>query len=1249
MSSSNSNPYLIVVGKKLRSLKKKLEKIVKIEVHKLTGKDLEEEQLILLANKQGIEKSITDLEALKIQLEEVAKQLEEEEAKKFPIPPTEEVCIETDQNFGTLHSTASQYDSSVVDSSTEMFEDPKLLAVSQNLPPLDNHHQSAILDPTDISMPVLESKMKQLLKVLHVCLRYKDSTGRNLPEKLDFFGKTLLGQTSICGFEETLINSTRSAGFYLDDRLSTSYEAIRGLTYSQMSDLVDFHAAEMEAVKITAIAGGAAALFGIFTNDNSRNDVSITPEPIPVHQPETVVLQTEEPAIAVSDSAQKTKSARKSRRQDRQTVVHLTDSAHFNPPPPSETDLIVGLLDSDHLVQPMQTYQESHHEVNLHDNLLHSFPLPTLDLKSDQNHVNELKLYQSHATEIHSSSTVMQTSEVNASTTLFETQDPPISHNLDGRKEKRPRNKSKRGPPAIPETIVSSFAEDSVDISFNSFVSPSDAGVNHLVSGSIEQLHHEQLSSQVDHLPVPSEGINVVGEGGRKNRNQNRRGRGGRSNARANSSAVNDANNINEFIISQSIINSLKIGEVSQSIEPQKGPPAVVDTHAPPPQNYIQKHHPSQPKPQPTPTISPQQQIQQHPPQPVQNQQQQHLQPQHQQLQHQHQQPQPLHFNQSKSFPPQQTQPPSIQTSHIPSAAHPVETTPPTQSTESYPQRQSKQRSRQRVRGPDPRPSSEQPLSQSVEEATHLAATQYKSPVEIPPANNITTPAVIAPQSQIIPTPASAVVESKSVLTVPELSTASASNGSDHVRPAVEGNSRGKRSNNRQRGPRQPNVAAESDIQHQATATAPIQPIVPPPPAHVAQPAVLPVAVHPVEVAPVQVPVTAAGEEVIQHRRQNSRRRQNPPVTAHPPPINQTTAVATTAPSEPQRQQQPAAQPQRQQAPLQQQQPHQQQQSPHQLPASLPPQQQHKQQQAHQVAASLPQQQQQQQQQPTHQQQPAHTHQQQPAHTQHQQQAAHTQHQQQPTQTHQQQQPQQQQPAHQQNQQQQQAAQPPRRHTQRPPHPTPSIPLATQPPATASSTLPPSHPTPQARLTPPEPLPLNPPPLVAAASTTPTPTTAPASTTQSGPRNRQPRPKTQRAIPSDAQQQPLQAPQPPQAHQPPPVRPTAPQQPSQPNPNPPSHHQPPPHQIATSSGEHPSHNIPRTQQPRPVPLNSAVASQPNPNLNPKPIPTQPNPKSNPPQPQTVQSPPSNPSSDVRNGPNGYRNSNNPNPNRLGRK
>ena len=54
----------------------RLEKIVKIEIQQLAGKVPDEEQLTLLASKQSVERSITDIGALKAQLEEVAKQIE---------------------------------------------------------------------------------------------------------------------------------------------------------------------------------------------------------------------------------------------------------------------------------------------------------------------------------------------------------------------------------------------------------------------------------------------------------------------------------------------------------------------------------------------------------------------------------------------------------------------------------------------------------------------------------------------------------------------------------------------------------------------------------------------------------------------------------------------------------------------------------------------------------------------------------------------------------------------------------------------------------------------------------------------------------------------------------------------------------------------------------------------------------------------------------------------------------------------
>ena len=49
---------------------------MKIEIQQLAGKIPDEEQLTLLASKQSVERSITDIGALKAQLEEAAKQIE---------------------------------------------------------------------------------------------------------------------------------------------------------------------------------------------------------------------------------------------------------------------------------------------------------------------------------------------------------------------------------------------------------------------------------------------------------------------------------------------------------------------------------------------------------------------------------------------------------------------------------------------------------------------------------------------------------------------------------------------------------------------------------------------------------------------------------------------------------------------------------------------------------------------------------------------------------------------------------------------------------------------------------------------------------------------------------------------------------------------------------------------------------------------------------------------------------------------
>ena len=52
------------------------------------------------------------------------------------------------------------------------------------------------LDPSQI-LEQSEKFLLKLLKVLHVCSRYEQSVGKSLPPSVDFFGKTLLGMTSI--------------------------------------------------------------------------------------------------------------------------------------------------------------------------------------------------------------------------------------------------------------------------------------------------------------------------------------------------------------------------------------------------------------------------------------------------------------------------------------------------------------------------------------------------------------------------------------------------------------------------------------------------------------------------------------------------------------------------------------------------------------------------------------------------------------------------------------------------------------------------------------------------------------------------------------------------------------------------------------------------------------------------------------------------------------------------------------------
>ena len=69
---NSENPYVVVLQKKCRSLKKKLEKVSQVEQSRLQGKVLDKDQLVLLSSRLDLEKTLAVTEAIKQQMEEIA-------------------------------------------------------------------------------------------------------------------------------------------------------------------------------------------------------------------------------------------------------------------------------------------------------------------------------------------------------------------------------------------------------------------------------------------------------------------------------------------------------------------------------------------------------------------------------------------------------------------------------------------------------------------------------------------------------------------------------------------------------------------------------------------------------------------------------------------------------------------------------------------------------------------------------------------------------------------------------------------------------------------------------------------------------------------------------------------------------------------------------------------------------------------------------------------------------------------------
>ncbi|KAL3669429.1 hypothetical protein V7S43_005823 [Phytophthora oleae] len=193
------HPYLSVLYKRIRSHRKKLEKIKGLEAaQQQEGKKLNAQQIELMGNKSSLEKLVVELEMLREQFvgvyaeEMEQKKQQEQTSVKEDTVAVEEVAVEKEETEDEL-------------------EQEEAVAKPQ---PETLDAQEKIEEKTEDFANVFE-----LLKTLHL-VNLHQALGKEVPMVLDFFSKVLLGNTrppAELSYEENLLESLEEAKRYLTD------------------------------------------------------------------------------------------------------------------------------------------------------------------------------------------------------------------------------------------------------------------------------------------------------------------------------------------------------------------------------------------------------------------------------------------------------------------------------------------------------------------------------------------------------------------------------------------------------------------------------------------------------------------------------------------------------------------------------------------------------------------------------------------------------------------------------------------------------------------------------------------------------------------------------------------------------------------------------------------------------------------------------------------------------------------------
>ncbi|TDH72047.1 hypothetical protein CCR75_001270 [Bremia lactucae] len=225
-SISVDHPYLSVLYKRIRSHRKKLEKIKSLEQAQLQeGKVLNAQQLDLMSNKATLEKLVAELEMLREQFigvfsEELdlKKQLETKDAIVADVTQSEE-----DQHVIEKINVAAESEKE-----TQELQEEVASAVKET-------------DYTDVY---------ELLKTLHV-VNLHQVLNKEVPMVLDFFSKVLLGKTrppAELSYDENLMESLEEAKKYL---MKSDKTFACDTTYCELKAFVDKFASMSSSEKKT--------------------------------------------------------------------------------------------------------------------------------------------------------------------------------------------------------------------------------------------------------------------------------------------------------------------------------------------------------------------------------------------------------------------------------------------------------------------------------------------------------------------------------------------------------------------------------------------------------------------------------------------------------------------------------------------------------------------------------------------------------------------------------------------------------------------------------------------------------------------------------------------------------------------------------------------------------------------------------------------------------------------------------------